>query len=151
MKKGKPRAANTGRRIRVSGSRDSALPVTLPTARTRQRKEVVYLSCPVALFSTPQYDKVRGLIRRRRSGARLVEPKRLWRNSYEWLRDWPRVLRTISALVFFTGDEGLTPGVAHEIDDALAAGLPVYCADFGDLTRVERHVRPGVFTFARAT
>ena len=60
------------------------------------------------------------------------------------------MLRNISALVFFTGGEGLTPGVALEIDDALAAGLPVYCADFGNLKQIGRCVRPGVFTVAGA-
>jgi hypothetical protein len=149
MKKSKPRAANTGQRVRLSDARNSAIPVALPTVRARPSKDVVYLACPIALFSTPQYDEIRALIRKRRPRARLVEPKRLWDSTAQWLRDWPHVLPTISALVFFTGDEGLTPGVEREVDDALAAGLPVYCADFGDLMRIGRHVRRGVFTVER--
>lgn len=67
-------------------------------------------------------------------GAEIVNPATRYRSSAGWLRAWPRLLPTLSALVVFAdGDGCIGAGCLHEIADACRVGVPVALLDDGVL------------------
>jgi hypothetical protein len=65
-------------------------------------------------------------------GWELVDPAPRYRDSAGWLRGWPRMLRTLSAVIVVPDQHGLIgAGCLRELADAVWAALPVVAFEPG--------------------
>jgi hypothetical protein len=97
------------------------------SAQMPRRRLNVYLACPISEFQSERYEIMRSLVQRHFPGAQLWEPRFLFANRADWIRQWPIVLQTLSNFVFFADPAGwIGKGVAREIAEAEAAGLPIW-------------------------
>jgi hypothetical protein len=98
------------------------------------RGEVVYLASSMSTYATARYDAMVEHTRRAFPDAELLSARDLYTSSAHWLSTWPDHLARLTALVFFAETDGsIGKGVYKEIEDALAAGIPVYYLyDSGD-------------------
>ena len=63
-------------------------------------------------------------------GAELFDPSRRFKTNAGWLRAWPRILRTLDAMVVFPADDGtIGVGCLREISDAIRCHVPVIAFD----------------------
>jgi len=63
-------------------------------------------------------------------GAEIVDPAARYTTSAGWRRAWPRLLRTLDALVVLCApDDTVGTSVLHELVDAVYAGLPIAVLD----------------------
>ncbi|MGH7757383.1 MAG: hypothetical protein ACREM8_14020, partial [Vulcanimicrobiaceae bacterium] len=62
--------------------------------------------------------------------ATLLEPRHLFFDSQEWLAQWPSLLPSLGAIVFFAPEDNtIGAGVAREILDGLANRISVRFLD----------------------
>jgi hypothetical protein len=65
-------------------------------------------------------------------GARLIDPTTIFASDMEWLRSWPRLVRTLGGFVMFGAADGtIGAGCIRELADAIAFGVPTAGFDFG--------------------
>jgi hypothetical protein len=90
-------------------------------------REVVYLASSMSTYDTPRYDAMIEHARQAFPDAELLPARGLYTSSAHWLATWPTHLARLTAVVFFADtDSSVGKGVFKEIEDALAAKLPVY-------------------------
>jgi len=112
------------RRKAADGVEEQLLTDTIIQAGTRRR---VYIASSLGSYGTPRYMRRLDQLRTRFPTAEIIEPRLLFRDSADWLRRWPVVLRRIDVLVFFTDPQGtVAAGTIREIVDAVFMGIPVY-------------------------
>jgi hypothetical protein len=96
-------------------------------APPRERREVVYLASSMSTYQTPRYDAMVAHVQRAWPDAELLPARGLYTSSAHWLATWPNHLARLTATVFFADVDGsVGKGVYKEIEDALAASLPVF-------------------------
>jgi hypothetical protein len=89
--------------------------------------EVVYLATSMSTYDTPRYDAMIAHVQRAWPNAELLPARGLYTSSLHWLATWPHHLKRLTATVFFADTDGsVGKGVFKEIEDSLAAGIPVY-------------------------
>ena len=86
----------------------------------------VYGAHPVVSYGSEHervsLDTLAGLF----GGVEIIDPAERYRTDAEWLRDWPRVLASLSGLVLFADEHGMVgAGCLREVTDAIAAWVPV--------------------------
>ena len=108
-------------------------------ARARQGPAVgtgerVYLAAPKAEYHSPRYGRLAALTRTLFPDAAIIEARTAFLDTGDWRANWPKVLASISTLVFLTTPDGwIGRGVWAEIQDAHAR-VPVYLlTDLGQL------------------
>jgi hypothetical protein len=116
--------------------------------RPRKRPERIYITSPVSTYRERRYDVAVAAIGARFPSSKLIVARNLWTDSADWLRRWPDILHTLDRLVYFlAADRTIGAGVAREVADAYALGLPVCLLDGGrlrDHSRVRwRWLAPG--------
>lgn len=91
---------------------------------------IVYCCHPVASYGTEHEQRQLAALDRHLPGAELVNPAQLFTSNTEWAEAWPRLVRTLQALVCF-GDEDniIGAGCWSEIGDAIACQVPVAALD----------------------
>lgn len=105
-------------------------------ASTRQPQPVdgaprVYVASPLTTFQTARYDAKLRQISTRFPTAKLLPARDLFRSTTEWQEQWPLLLPTLAALVFFSETNGtIGLGVWSELHDAVES-LPVWYLDDG--------------------
>jgi len=89
----------------------------------------LYVATPKVMFETPMYfAHVRSSIRRVFPDVELVFGASSFHSNADWLERWPEVLGSIDGLVFASDPDGwIGAGVYKEVEDAVAAGIPVGC------------------------
>ncbi len=109
-------------------------------ANRPEKRPLVYLASPMPTYQTARYDTMIEHARRAFPGAELLPARGLYHSSEHWLATWPEHLRRITTAVFFTDvDRSIGLGVYHEVQDVLAAGMPVHLLqDSGKLIPFER-------------
>jgi hypothetical protein len=87
----------------------------------------VYLASPIQTYDSPRYERMVAMVAARFPGAEILEARALYRSHQDWLDRWPVILPTLTALAFFSDDDGyIGAGVSREIDDASAQGIDVW-------------------------
>lgn len=90
----------------------------------------IYVASPTPTFGTDYHRRMLCYVRACLPGADLVLPSDVFESTEDWLRQWPNVLASLTGLVFFAEPDGtLGMGVCKEVQDAEAAGLPVWHLD----------------------
>jgi len=94
----------------------------------------VYLAAPKAEYSSARYRRLAARVRLLFPDADIVEARTAFLDTGDWRANWPKVLASISTLVFLTTPDGwIGRGVWAEIQDAHAR-VPVYLlTDLGQL------------------
>lgn len=100
-----------------------------------RRRASVYLASPVSVMEAPRCDTALAIVNEALPNAAIVEHQREFFDTAAWLIRWPAMLRTLGAIVFFPAADGtIGAGVAREIMDGLARGIPVRFLDLdGDI------------------
>ncbi len=99
--------------------------MTAPGARPR-----IYAAHPITVYGTDHERACLDTLAARFPGAEVFNPAGRYRTSAGWLRAWPRVVRTLSALVVFGDEDGVVGiGCVHEVADAVLLGVPVAVLD----------------------
>lgn len=99
--------------------------MTTPGGRPR-----IYAAHPITSYGTDHERAYLDALAALLPGAEIFNPAGRYRTSAGWLRAWPRVARTLSALVVFGNEEGsIGVGCLHEIADAIRLGVPVAVLD----------------------
>ena len=95
--------------------------MTTPGGRPR-----IYAAHPITSYGTDHERAYLDALAALLPGAEIFNPAGRYRTSAGWLRAWPRVARTLSALVVFGNEEGtIGVGCLHEIADAIRLRPPV--------------------------
>ncbi len=97
--------------------------------------ERIYVATPKTLYGTGRLHRAVRALRARFPDAFLLLPAQLFQSRDDWLARFPRVLETLTRLVFLTDVDGfIGRGVASECCAALQAGKPVdFLTDTGEL------------------
>ena len=107
--------------------------------RRQAHRERVYVASPISTYQSPRYGRALDLIAAHHPGAELLPARWLYADSFDWLECWPAMLATLDGLVYFTAeDRTIGAGVAREVTDVAALGLPIHLLD-GD--RLRDHAR----------
>jgi len=98
--------------------------------RPPARASRVYAAHPVLSYGTAHeaacLDAIAGLL----PEAVIINPAGRYRTSAGWLRAWPRLVRTLSAVVLFAAEDGtIGTGCLRELADAIRAEVPVAVLD----------------------
>src|SRR5262249_30984226 len=97
------------------------------SATVPQTHEGVYLASSMSTYQTERYDAMIAHAQRAFPDAELLPARGIYTSSGHWLATWPDHLARLTAVVFFAETDGsIGKGVHKEIEDSLAAGLPVY-------------------------
>lgn len=92
----------------------------------------VYVASPITTYQTPRYDLKLTLIAQHFPRAEILQPRDLFHSTADWRRRWPRILPTLTDLVFFAEtDRTIGLGVWSELQDA-AGCIPVWFLDDDD-------------------
>ena len=86
----------------------------------------IYVAHPITTYGSPHESARLRALGELLPGAALINPVASYANNSEWLQTWPRIIRTLTAVVAFGDTAGIIgPGVARELFDAIAVGIPV--------------------------
>lgn len=85
-----------------------------------------YIASPLSTYDTPRYAAMLVRLRELLPDAELLPARSLFTSNADWLRRWPEILPTLSAVVFFDDRSTIGRGVYQEVEDAQAARLPVF-------------------------
>ena len=86
----------------------------------------VYAAHPMTSYGTAHERASLTMLAELFGSAEIVNPAERYESDAEWLRDWPRLLGSLSGLVLFSDEHGtIGAGCLREIADAIAAGVPV--------------------------
>lgn len=92
----------------------------------RLPKPRVYAAHPMDSYGTAHEAGCLAALAQLLPGVDIFDPAGRYRTDDGWLRAWPRVLRTLSGLVVFAGENGTVgTGCFRELTDAIAAYVPV--------------------------
>jgi hypothetical protein len=84
----------------------------------------------MADYGTAHAAEMFGALTRLLPEARLLDPATMFASDSEWLRSWPRLVRTLGGFVMFGAEDGtIGTGCIRELADAIAFGVPI--AGFG--------------------
>ncbi len=87
----------------------------------------VYVASPITTYRTPRYDLKLVLIAQHFPRAEILQPRHLFQSTADWRRRWPRILPTLTDLVFFAEtDRTIGLGVWSEPDQDAARCVPVW-------------------------
>lgn len=87
----------------------------------------VYLAYPLHMHNTPRARRYIRLAQRRFPNAEILPACDQFSSNADWLRRWPLILPTITAVCVVSDEDGwIGKGVWVELYDALAIGLPVF-------------------------
>lgn len=113
----------------------------------------IYLSCAIEDFSTFRCDTVLDLIYFLLPNATVLEPKKLFATTADWLRQWPDIYPTLDCLWFFPMFDGsVSMGVTKEVIECHNHGVPVFCFFHGWVFPVDIPCPPlSEFEFLRAS
>ncbi len=111
--------AKKGPPPRGYAGRPGTEPDRIPRPTIREHTLRVYVAAPLVAFDSPRYREAIRTLRRLLPDVDLIEAKQLFRNTQDWKRRWPRVLREIDHLVFVAdSDRTIGAGVFQELLDA---------------------------------
>jgi hypothetical protein len=86
----------------------------------------VYVAHPIEGYGTPYAAACLEALGALLAGRRLIDPATVYASNAEWLRSWPRLVRTLSGFVLFGSEEGtIGAGCIREMADAIALGVPI--------------------------
>lgn len=110
-------------------------PRMIPPSSVSVHPAIVYLAAPLTTYRTKRYDRALTHVRKRFPRATILDARSAWTSTADWRARWPTVLPTLAAAVVIADGEGwIGAGVVKEVDDALAAGVPVwYLSEHGAL------------------
>ena len=110
----------------AAGDHGSTISVSPAGAQFQTRCAVIYVASPLSTFSEPWYDLRIAAVASHYPRVKVLPARGLFRDSGEWLRAFPVILRTVDRLVFFVDRFGMVGrGVYDEVGAALASRLPV--------------------------
>ena len=99
-------------------------------------RPLVYAAHPVTSYGTDVERRALDVIASWVPGARVIDPAIRYRDTAEWLDDWPILAPTLAALVVFgDGDATVGTGCLSELADAWRHGIPVAMLDAAGLFR----------------
>ena len=116
-------------------------PRTPTPNRRKAHRERVYVASPISTYQSPRYGRALwyqsprygralDLIAAHHPGAELLPARSLYADSFDWVECWPAILATLDRLVYFTAeDRTIGAGVAREVTDVAALGLPIHLLD----------------------
>jgi len=110
-----------------SGAGRSGVLVTARGSRSLAGRCPVYVCHPMTSYGQPGTTKAIATLARLLPGAVLVNPEdRGWKDSSEWLEEWPGLLVALAGLVVI-GDrlDTIGTGCLREVTDAITLGLPL--------------------------
>jgi hypothetical protein len=94
--------------------------------RQGRRRPRAYLAHPMTAYGTDHEAACLGELARLLTGWDLVDPAVRYASSAGWLRAWPRLVPTLSAVVVFADESGtIASGCLRELADAVTAMIPV--------------------------
>lgn len=86
----------------------------------------VYLAHPISTYGTDHERRALDTLAKLVPGAEVINPAGRYTGNLEWRRAWPRIVRTLDAVVVLsTDDDTIGCGCLHEITDAILHWLPV--------------------------
>lgn len=87
----------------------------------------VYIASPIQTYTEPRYPDMVAQVGLAWPYDDMLPAKSMFASSAEWRSEWPKLVKTLGLLVFFTDKDGfIGKGVKTEIDDALKLKIPVY-------------------------
>ncbi len=105
----------------------------------------VYLAYPLHAHGTPYAARMVRHARRRFHAAEVLPACSLYASNADWLRRWPTILPTLSAVAVFADPEGWVGcGVWAEVRDARQASGPIYFLDGKGRLHAWERVQAGV-------
>lgn len=113
-------------RLSLAPNRDGGRSITHQDDVANGVVRRVYVASPITTYGTPRYDLKLALIAQHFPRAEILQPRHLFQSTAEWQKRWPRILSTLTDLVFFAEiDRTIGLGVWSELQDA-ADRLPVW-------------------------
>ncbi len=109
-------------------------------ARRLNKPPLIYLASPIPTYTTARYDAMLEHARRAYPDSELLPARGLYLGSDHWRQTWPQHLKRITSACFFPDVDGsIGLGVHRELQDVIAACLPVHLLqDNGELVPFER-------------
>lgn len=94
------------------------------------RRQRLYFAHPILAYGTEHETRALDHLVQLSPGWEIVNPATRYATGTAWLRSWPRLVRTLDALVVLAGPDGTVgTGVLREVADCTFEHVPVLVLD----------------------